>query len=457
MVLSFQFMIIGGGTSGLRTALYASQHGFKTVMIEPDVLGGTCLNRGCIPTKALLQAVHVYKNALNAKEFGIKTGKVDFDFKKLMARMHSIVEDGQEHIDESLKSNPNLTVIKKNAFFLSPNTVQAGDEVIYADKIVIATGAKSLILPIPGLDKVPYITSDDVLELTKLPKSIIIVGGGYIAMELATFFNGLGTEVIILERMPRALSILDEDVSNFVTECYKEEKIKINTNVNIIGLRQEKGMILAETNDVRDPNSKKITYKAEKLLVSVGRTPNTDKLKVEAAGIALDQRKNIVVNEFLQTANPNVYAMGDCNGKAPFAHGAKRHSKAVLDNALTNGKTTITSIMPYAVFTDPPIAGVGLSENQAKDKKIDYGILKANFSRAGRATIIGDTRGFVKVLFDKKDNKIIGATIVGPNADDIIHEFVALMNSSGIIDTLKEMVHIHPTLSEVMEALKTVS
>ena len=302
-------------------------------------------------------------------------------------------------------------------------------------------------------------TSDDVLKLEKLPKSLIIIGGGYISMELATFFIGLGCKVTILERLPRCLAVLDQDITDYLTQGYIEEGVEIHTNVNIMQIKKQKGKIVVEANDVRDPNSKKVIYKAEKLLLSVGRSPNIEGLNLETAGVKLDARKAIDVNQFMQTSNPNIYAIGDVNGKGPFAHGAKRESKVCLEHSFGGTSMSINyDLMPYAVFTDPPIAGIGLGEQQAKDKGYDTGILKAEFKRAGRATIIGDIRGFVKVVYDKKTDKIVGAFIIGPNADDIIHEFVALMNSaSPTTDVLREMIHIHPTLSEVMEALKSVS
>ncbi|TAL55019.1 MAG: hypothetical protein EPN86_03545, partial [Nanoarchaeota archaeon] len=286
MPLSFDFMVIGGGTGGLRTALYAASHGKKTVMIEPGVIGGTCLNYGCIPTKALLQSVHIYHLAKNAKEFGISTGKVSYSFKGVMKRMKEIVKDGQDHIKESVKA-PNLTVVRKPAKFLSSNTVQAGNETYQADKIVIATGSRSTVFAIPGLDKAGYMTSDDVLKLEKLPKSLIIIGGGYISMELATFFNGLGCKVTILERLPRCLAVLDQDITDYLTAGYVEEGVDIHTNVNIMMVRKQKGKFTIETNDVRDPNSKKVTYKADKILLSVGRSPNTEGLNLDAAGVKL--------------------------------------------------------------------------------------------------------------------------------------------------------------------------
>lgn len=450
----FELMVVGGGTAGLRTAIYASNHGHKTVMIEPGMLGGTCLNKGCIPTKAMLHASHLYETVQNVKKFGIEIPIVKLNFGQLMKRVHSIINDGQSHIKQSLKTS-DLTIIRKNAHFINENTVKAGQDEISADKIIICTGANTFIPPIKGLDKVKFLISDDVVNLKKLPKSITIIGGGYISMEFATFFIDLGCEVTILERSDRLLQVLDTDIAEVLIDIYKKKGIKIITHTNIIEVKQDKGVKKVVINDLKNPKSKKRIISSEALLLATGRVPNTRELNLESAGVKTDKRGSILVNEELRSSNKIIYAIGDCNGRAMFAHAAKRESHTALENALDGKKSKMNfKIMPWAMFSDPPISGVGLSEKQATDKKLKFGMLKANFSRAGRATVMGDTRGFVKVLYDKKSRKILGCVIIGPRADDLIHEFVAVMNSSSpTIDTIRKTIHVHPTLSEVMEAL----
>jgi len=452
----YALMVVGGGTGGLRTAISAAQEGFKTVLIEPSVLGGTCLNHGCIPTKALLYSAHVYQLINKASIFGIRASAVKPDFKAIMKRMHGIVQEGQSHIYKSIRKMRNLTLIRKPARFLSKNVVQAGEERLSADRIIIATGSKSMFIPIPGLTATPYWISDDVLNLKKLPKSVILIGGGYISMEFATFFNDLGSKVIVLERLPHVLPLLDEDVAAYVTWCYEKEGVEIHTNVNILHVQERNGKKTVAANDVRNPKSKQTNYQADELLLAIGRVPNTDGLDLEKARVKLGERKNIEVNDYLQTSNPSIYAMGDVTGKAPFAHAVKRESKLLLDNLLHRKKNKIMlDLVPYAVFTNPPIAGVGLTEKEAKERKYAYAVMKAPYASTGRARIIEDDRGFVKVIYDKKTRKLLGCTIIGPNADDLIHEYVAVMSSaSPTIDVIQKTIHIHPTLSEVNDSLE---
>lgn len=451
----FEVMVVGGGTAGLRTAVYASNHGHKTVMIEPSVIGGTCLNKGCIPTKAMLHASHLFESTHGLDKYGINVSGVKLDFPKLMKRVHSIINSGQSHISQSLKKS-DLTVIRKKAVFVDKKSVRAGKDTISADKIIICTGAKTFIPPIKGLDKVKYWISDDVINIKKLPKSIIIIGGGYISTEFATFFSELGSKVTILERSDRILQLLDEDVASYLTDLYRKKGIEIIPHCNIFEVSEERGVLEVFINDLHHPRSRKRIISAEALLLATGRVPNTKDLGLGSAGIKVSKRGSIIVNDNLRTSNPHVYAIGDCNGRAMFAHAAKRESHVALENALDGKKSKINfKLMPWAMFSNPPIAGIGLSEAQALEKGHKIKILKAGFVRAGRATVMGDTRGFVKVLVEKKSKKVLGCVIIGPRADDLIHEFVAIMNSrSPKLDTVRKAIHIHPTLSEVMEALK---
>ncbi len=450
----FDLIVVGGGTAGLRTALYAASHNHTVALIDPGVLGGTCHNTGCIPTKAMLHASHLFASTKSMKEFGINIASSSVDFKALMNRVHSIIDEGQSHISSSIQ-NDNLTVIREKASFVSKDTVQAGPHTLSADKFIICTGAKPRIPALKGIEKVKYLLSDDILSLQSMPESIIIIGGGYIALEFATFFNDLGCKVTIVERNPLILKDLDSDVIELLTKKYTSEGIKLKTNAEVLEMSEEKGMKKVKYSIVGDGVE---TAVAQHLLIATGRAPFTFGLNLEAAGIKVGDKGNIEVNEYLQTSNPRVFAIGDVTGKAPFAHAAKRESHIALINALETKKEKFnTALVPWAIFTSPPVGGIGLSEREVIERKLKYGVLKAPFSRAGRATVIGSILGFVKILYDKKTDKIIGGTVVGPNADDIIHEIVALMNAGGTTQDLRNTIHIHPTLSEVFEALKDVT
>lgn len=451
----FDLVVIGGGTSGLRTALFAAGHGHTTALIEPGVLGGTCLNTGCIPTKAMLYASHLYRETDGLKEFGVDVSGVKLNFSKLMGRVNGIVAEGQEHIDKSLVSSK-LTLFKAKASFVDKHTVRAGEELITAHTFIICTGAKNIVVPIKGLDAVPYISNETVLSMKTLPASVTLIGGGYISMEFATFFNNLGCSVTVLERAPQVLGMLDDDVVEELLESYAG--IKIITNANIMEVSASSKGKTVVYNDVRNPDSKPTSVTSAELFMAIGRSPNTDGLNLEAAGIKKGPRGEIVVNDYLQTSNHSVFAIGDVNGKAMFAHAAKRESQIAIHNAFNRTKQKMYfELVPWAVFTDPCVAGIGLSFKQAAAHKVPLGVLKAPFTRAGRATIIGDTRGFVKVIYEQKNHAIVGVVIIGPQADVIIHEFVALLNSrTPTVDALRKMIHIHPTLSEVVDSLKDV-
>ncbi|MEK6916636.1 MAG: dihydrolipoyl dehydrogenase [Nanoarchaeota archaeon] len=444
----FKVIVIGGGTAGLKTAI-ASSKKTKTLLIEPGIIGGTCLNTGCIPTKAMLYASHLYALTKEMSYFGVKA-KAEINFRRLMHRVASISKEGRDHIYNGLKNNKNLVVVKAKAKFIGNKKIQAGNEAYTADNIVIATGAKNFIPPIKGLKETGYFDNESFLKAKIVPKSIIMIGGGYISMEYASFFKLLGVKVTVLERLPEILGIIDDDVRKVLLESHEKEGIKIITNANILEIK--KGVEVSY-NDVRNTKSKINKIRTETVFLATGRVPNTD-LDLEKSGIKTGKKGEIIVDDYLETSCTGVYAIGDCNGYPMFAHSAKRQTYVVMDNMFENRRRMEFSLVPWATFSEPVVAGIGLNEREAKEKNIDYGVMKAGFNRNGRAKIIEKQLGFAKVIYNKKTRKIIGSTIIGANADDIIHEIVALIYADSTIDVLKEMIHIHPTFSEVMENLK---
>jgi mercuric reductase len=439
--MDYELMVIGGGTAGLRTATIASKN-TKVLLIDPGTLGGTCLNTGCIPTKAMLYSSHLYSLRGSLSKFGLHTN-YRIDFSRLMKRVNAIVKEGQDHIYKGLEKNKNLVVVKGKARFLGKNSVSVGKKTFTAKKIIISTGARNLIPPIKGIDKCEYLDNASVMQIKKQPKSIVMIGGGYISMEFATFFSELGTKVTVLEKFPTVLSMLDDDIRELLIKYLEESGIKIITGADITEVSK----------DTVFYNGKKI--RAEKLFLAAGRAPNTEGLDLAKAGVELGKRGEILVNDFLETSNRNIYAIGDVNGRAMFAHAAKRESYVALSNALENKKRKMDfEFMPWAVFTNPPIGGVGINEKKAKELKIDHGVLKAGFTNVGRARITEDQRGLAKVIYNKKNEQLIGAEIIGPNADDIIHEMIALLNMGAKVSDLRRIIHIHPTFTEVMENLK---
>ncbi|MBI2140499.1 NAD(P)/FAD-dependent oxidoreductase [Candidatus Woesearchaeota archaeon] len=453
----FDMIVLGGGTAGLKAALECARRKLKTAIVDPQKLGGTCLNTGCIPSKAMLHASHLFRQLHHLETFGITLSSPKIDFRKLMGRAQAMVDYGQEHIAMSIK-NSFLTVFSERAEFVGRNSIRAGGRIISGDRILISTGSRNFIPPIKGLEKIKYYTNETMLGLDYLPKEVVLIGGGYISIEYATFFSELGSRVIVLERLPQILSMLDRDVAELLVKLYLERGIELHVGANILELSSKGRKKKILWNSVQRPSEKPKEIVAEEVILAAGRKPNVEGLKLEAAGIKLNAKGGIQVNDHFQTTNSQVYAVGDVVGEAMFAHAASREAHLVLENMLGGRKLSRDiSLIPWTVFTDPPISGVGLSEAQAKEKGIEFGISKANFARAAKTRIMEDSVGIAKVLFSRKNRHIIGATLFGAHADDLIHEITAIMNSSSpTLDVLRNTIHVHPTVSEVFDALKEV-
>ena len=449
----FDIIIIGGGTAGLKAALDCTKRKLKVAMIDPGTLGGTCLNTGCIPSKAMLHASHLFKQLHSLGQFGISVQDPKVDFQKLMGRVQGMVEHGQQNIAFSIK-NSYLAIFKEKASFAGKNAVRAGKELLVSEHILICTGSRNRELPIKGLETIRHFTNENMSTMGTLPKSVILVGGGYISMEYATFFNELGSKVTVVEMMPQILGMLDEDVAKGYLEICEKDGIIVKTNTKVVEVKEKAIRKIAIVEDLKTKKTGSI--EAEEIVVAVGRVPNTETLNLGSAGIKVGPHGGIVVNEFMLTSNPHVYAVGDVTGEVMFAHSATREAHIALENMLDNKKLKANNdLVPWVAFTDPPISGIGWSEKEAKERKIPYGVWKANFARAGRTRIMEESSGFAKLMVNKKNSNIIGAVLVGTRSDDLIHEIAAIMNSaSPTLETLQKTIHVHPTVSEVFEALR---
>jgi dihydrolipoamide dehydrogenase len=448
---SFDLIVVGGGTGGLRAAYKSALAGYKTALVDPGVLGGTCLNMGCIPTKAMLHASGLFDKSKRLKEFGIRIGKPRVNFKSLMKRVLGIVGSGQRHVEESVKTK-NLEVIREKAKFVGPQAIKAGEREFFGKKIIIATGSRSRKLEVKGSEEISCMDVAEVLKLKKLPKSIAIVGAGYIAMEFATFFNQLGVDVTVIESEKRVLPFVDSEISGEVFEEYEKKGVRFRLRSEVVELGNRgrlKGLV------VKDSSGKKSKIFVDEILVAIGRVPNTENLDLKRGGVETDSVGAIRVNDFLQTTNKNIYAIGDVIGRAPFAHAARAEALIALENSMMKGKKKMDfSKVGWSVFTSPPVSGVGMGEAELKKKKIKYGALRARFSQAGRTTVIGETTGLLKVFYNKRTEKILGAVIFGARADELIHEFVTLLHFGGTVKKMREIIHVHPTVSEVISACR---
>lgn len=449
--LQSDIAIIGGGPGGYVAAIQAAKMGAKVVLIEKESLGGTCLNRGCIPTKALVSSAKVYKNLKEASNFGCCAENVSADIKKIIDRKNhtvSLLVDGIKYILDK----HNVKVINGFGKIKDKRTVFVKEGLkeitIKTKNIIIATGSKTVTLPIPGADLENVLDSDEILQIQELPKKLVIVGGGVIGMEFAFIFSSFGVEVTVIEFLDNVLSSCDDDIIDEITEIAADQGIKIFTGSKVEEIIQgEGGEHIVKFSKA---NSNKY-ISADKVLMAVGRKPFFGGLELDSLGIKLEDRDNgIEVNKKMQTNIPNIYAIGDVTNKILLAHVASHQGIIAVKNIM--GKSTIVdyNIVPSAIFTDPEIAMVGVSEKIAKEQGIDINVGKFPFGANGKALIMGENRGFVKIIEDKTTGKIIGGAIIGPQATDLIAELALAIKNSLSSKQIVDTIHAHPTTAEAV-------
>ena len=443
----FDLVVIGAG-SGLNVAYDASSSGLKVAIIEKSEMGGTCLNRGCIPSKMLIHHADVLREIKRSKIFGIDAKIKSIDFKSIIKNINKFVEEDSENIEKSYKNSVNPVLFKGSAEFIGLKTIKIGNETIKGKKILIAVGARPSIPEIKGLNKVDYITSTEALKLKKQPKTMTVLGGGYISAELAHFYGEFGTKINIVQRSRVMLKKEDLEIAEKFTEIFKK-KYNVYTEFSTEEVFKKNGYFYVK---IRNGNSVK-TLKSDQLLVVTGIIPNNDILDLGKTGVKVNNEGYILVNEYMETNVQGIYALGDCVGNYFFKHSANLEAEYVLRNILNGNKHKVDYYaMPHAIFTDPQIAGVGYTEDELKEKKIGYLVGKYNYYDTGMGIAIKDNDGFVKLLVEKKTRKILGCHIIGTEASTLIHEVIVAMKSGdGAIDNLINAVHIHPALNEVVQ------
>jgi len=443
-----ELVIIGGGPGGYVAAIRAAQLGVSVTVIEKDRVGGTCLNRGCIPTKAFYKNAEVYSLMIEADLFGISLNETGFDMKKVLARKNDVVNQVCGGVEQLLKGN-RIEVINGSARFVGAKKLEVtgsdGTQTIMeAERIIIATGSLSAPLPEPGMNSCRVITSDEALELDYVPKRMLIYGGGVIAVEFAGIFASFGTDVTMVKYRPRLIRSLDEEVSKRLSVYLRKKKIKVDIGVKIKEVVEAADglKVMAET----DSGSKE--YECDLLLGATGRIPNTEGLNLEAVGIAYSD-KGIAVNGCYQTSVPDIYAIGDVTGGQMLAHIASEEGKICVENIFTdNGKPLNYDAIPSCVFSFPEVAVVGMTEEQAKEQNPDYLVGKALFAANGKAVTLNETDGFIKIVADQSTHVILGVHIIGPHASDLIPEGTLAVQRRMTLEDIGEAVHAHPTLSE---------
>lgn len=441
-------VIIGGGPGGYEAAIKAAQLGAKVTVIEEVGLGGTCLNSGCIPTKSFYKNAETVKSLKSVEEYGIAMGNYSFDMPKAKKRKDEVVSKLVLGIDKLLKANA-IEVIKGRASFKGKNVLEVisenSVEEVTASNIIIATGSVSSSVPVPGIDLPGVITSDEILNFEDVPKSLGILGGGVVGAEFAGIFATLGSQVTIIEFLPKILYRLDDELSKKLTVYMKKQGIKILTGSALKEVHKaEEGLKLTV-----DSGKGISEVQCDYLLSAAGRKPNIDGLNLEAAGIEYD-KKGIKVDEKYMTSAEGVYAIGDVIGGTMLAHIASEEGKVCVEGIYEHTLPQLNyNAVPSCVFTFPEAASVGMTEDEAKEANIEYIIGKSMFGANGKALAMGEGEGFVKVMAEKDSHKIIGVHIMGPHASDIVHEGSMAIKNGLKVEDIKATVFAHPTLSEV--------
>jgi len=445
----FDVLVIGSG-SGMIVASNAVASGLKTAVVESGPMGGTCVNRGCIPSKMLIYPADVVATIREAEELGINASINLIDFNKIMKRMSEVVTVDTQKQARAVEATPNMAWFKEVGEFVSDYTMKAGDRMIMAERIFIVSGARPRIPPIKGIENVNYLTSDTVLELETPPKTMIIIGGGYIAAEYGHFFSSMGTKVTIVQRGSKLLPDEEPEISDLLKE-EMEKRIEVFTSYEAVEAKQKGGVktVIARNRE----NGARKEFSAEALLIASGRVPNSDILKPEKTGVELDERGYVKVNEYLETGKKNIWAFGDAIGKQMFKHVANYEAEIAWHNAVHDHKVKMDySAAPHAVFTHPQIASVGLKEAEAKQQGYKILVGKAFYKDTAMGLAMGEPKGFVKVIVDQKTGRILGAHIIGPFASALIQEIINVMVSEGktFLPIIRGM-HIHPAMSEVVQ------
>ena len=448
-VMEKDIVIIGGGPGGYVAAIRAAQLGAKVSIIEKGEFGGTCLNRGCIPTKVLYRNAEILNTLKDINEFGIKIDSYSIDVKQIQSRKDTIVKQLVSGVEQLLKAN-NIDIILGTASLKDKNTVSIllnnGDlREISTKNIIIATGSIPSIPNLPGISLPGVFTSESILEFKEVPDNLVVIGGGVIGMEFAGIFNALGSKVTVIEFLPSILAPVDSDLTKRLSVSLKRKGIDINTNTKLISIEKHNDELVVTTEGKKG----EVVFVANNVLVSVGRTPLTFGLNIENLGIELDRRA-IKVDKNYETNIPNIYAVGDVNGKTMLAHAATHQGKKVAERIMGYGDSNSNEIVPSCIFVFPEIACVGITENEAKEKGIEYKSSKFLFGANGKALALGEGEGIVKVIASL-DNTILGVHIMGPHASDLIHEGNLAINNNMKVENIASMIHAHPTLSEAFE------
>lgn len=450
MSRSFDAIIVGAGQAGPALAGRLTAAGKTVAIIERHLVGGTCVNTGCKPTKTLVASAYAAHLARRGAEYGVGVGPVSIDMPVVAARARKVILDSRKGNEDWLASMPGLALIRGHARFVGPRRIEVDGETIEAPQVFLNVGGRANVPDFPGLDEVDYLTNSTIIPLESLPKHLVVVGGSYIGLEFAQMYRRFGCEVTVVEMGPRLIGREDEDVSAEVRSFLEAEGITVRTGACCITVHKDPAGVRVGV----DCTEGAPQVVGSHVLLAVGRRPNTDDLGLEHAGIDVDERGYIKVDDHLKTSADGVWAMGDCNGKGAFTHTAWNDYEIVAANLLDGDERKVSDrVLGYALYVDPPLGRVGMTETQARQSGRPLLVSKRMMTRVGRAVEKGETRGFMKMVADAETKQILGAAILGVGGDEVVHGVLDMMNAKADIRTYQWAVPIHPTVSELIPTL----
>ena len=447
----FDAIIIGAGQAGPPLAIRLAAAGRSVAIVERKLFGGTCVNTGCMPTKTLIASARAAHVARRAASYGVTVpGPVGFDLRRAKARADTVSGDSRRWIESSLRAADRCAVIRGHARFVSRDTVEVDDETLVADRIFVNVGGRARIPRIGGLREGSYLTNSSILALDSLPRHLLVVGGGPVGLEFAQMYRRFGSDVTVIEMGPRLLAHEDTDVSSTVRAILEGEGVQVRVGAECISvLPDREAVTLSLSCDSGDR-----TATSSHVLLATGRRPNTDDLGLDRAGVTVDARGYVVVDDFLRTSVPGIWAIGECNGRGAFTHTAYNDYEIVAANLLDDQPRKVSDrIGAYAVYLDPPLGRAGLSTDAARKTGRAYLVAERPMTRVGRAVEKGETQGFMKAIVDAETKKIVGATILGTDGDEAIHGILYAMYAGATSTTLTHSVGIHPTVCELLPTL----
>jgi pyruvate/2-oxoglutarate dehydrogenase complex dihydrolipoamide dehydrogenase (E3) component len=444
----FDAIIVGAGQAGPPLAGRLTQAGQTVAVIERKLVGGTCVNYGCIPTKTLVASAHAAHLARRGAEYGVGTGEISIDMAKVKARKDKVMLGDREGLESWINGMDGCTFIRGHARFESPHTLRVDGQVLEADKFFLNVGGRAVAPDMPGLSDIDYMTNVGILELDTVPEHLVIIGGSYIALEFAQMYRRFGARVTVIEKGPRLTSREDEDVSATIKEILEGEGIDVVVDANAIRFsKRDNGFDVI-------PRGGATPITGSHLLMAVGRQPNTDDLGLESAGVETDSRGYIVVDDQLRTNVEHIWAMGDCNGRGAFTHTSYNDFEIVAANLLDDDPRRVSDrVTTYALYIDPPLGRAGMTVDQVRKSGRKALVGKRPMTRVGRAVEKGETQGFMKVVVDAETEEILGAAILGVGGDEVIHAIIDIMTAKKPYTAISRTMHIHPTVSELVPTL----